>query len=57
MSDTPSKSAPTTEEEFEAALGKLIAAAETNDIDTAGSWPYNGDVTPTNWEVLVSELA
>ena len=57
MSDAPFESAPTTNAEFEAALGKLIAAAETNDIDLAGSWVYNGDAVATNWEVLIYELA
>ena len=57
MSDAPFETAPTTDAEFEAALGKLIAAAETNDIDIAGSWVYNGDAATTNWEVLIYELA
>jgi hypothetical protein len=57
MSDTPWEDAPTTDAEFKAALNKLIAAAETNDIDIAGSWVYNGDAAATNWEVIMYELA
>lgn len=57
MSDASWEDAPTTDAEFKSALDKLIAAAETNDIDIAGSWVYNGDVAATNWEVLIYELA
>lgn len=57
MSDTPWEDAPTTDAEFKAALNKLIAAAETNDIDIAGSWVYNGGAAATNWEAIMYELA
>ncbi|MFC7042606.1 hypothetical protein [Halonotius sp. GCM10025705] len=57
MSDPPWEDAPTTDAEFKTALDKLIVAAETNDIDIAGSWVYDGDAAATNWEVLMYELA
>lgn len=57
MSDTPWEDAPTTDAEFKTVLNKLIVAAETNDIDIAGSWVYNADAAATNWEVLMYELA
>lgn len=56
MSDTPSNDTIATPAEFETALGKLLAAAETNDIDIGGSWVYDDSTTSTNLEVLVYEL-
>ncbi|MDZ7701402.1 MAG: hypothetical protein U5J98_04665 [Halobacteriales archaeon] len=46
-----------TAEEFEAAMGDLLAAATKNDIDPRGSWVYrNGHVELDDWEVMVYEL-
>jgi hypothetical protein len=56
MSDSPRKDTIATPAEFETALGKLLAAAEANDIDIGGSWVYDDSTTSTDLEVLVYEL-
>ena len=56
MSDTPSDDTIATPAEFETALGKLLAAAETNDIDTRGSWVCDDNGTSTKLEVVIYEL-
>lgn len=45
-----------TPDEFEAALGDLVAAATRNGIDPRGSWVYAGDDAHHRWEVMVHEL-
>lgn len=57
MSETPWEESITTSAEFETALNKLLAAAETNDIDTRGSWVYHGTSTTSfKLEVVIYEL-
>lgn len=43
-------------EDFEAALGRVVAAAVESDIDPRGSWVYRTDDEPTAVEVMVLEL-
>ena len=57
MSDPPWTESLTTEDDFEAALGDLLAAAAANDIDVRGSWVYDNGEPHPSWEVLVYELA
>lgn len=57
MSDTPWNDTIATPAEFETALGKLLAAAETNDVDTRGSWVYDDNSTSIKLEVEIYELA
>jgi hypothetical protein len=46
----------TTTEEFEMALGNLLAVALQNGIDPRGAWEFRKDGTPPDWEVMVVEL-
>lgn len=45
-----------TTDEFEAALGELLAAAAGNGIDPEGSWEYRSDDSGADWEIMVIEL-
>lgn len=55
MSDG-SESEVTTDGEFEAALGDLIAAAVRNGVDPRGSWVCETGVERDAWEVMIYEL-
>lgn len=58
MTDRPSEADVTTADEFEAAIGSLLAAAERHDIDPNGSWVYRDGESPgPEWEVVICELA
>jgi hypothetical protein len=58
MTDRPSEADVTTADEFEAAIGSLLAAAERHDIDPSGSWVYrDGESAGHEWEVVICELA
>lgn len=46
----------TTAEEFETALGTLLAKALQNDIDPRGAWEFRKDTAPPDWEIMVVEL-
>lgn len=56
MSETPWEESITTSAEFETALNRLLAAAETNDINTRGSWVYDDNSTSIKLEVQIYEL-
>lgn len=56
MSETPWEESITTSAEFETVLDKLLAAAETNDIDTRGSWVCDDNGTSIELEVVIYEL-
>lgn len=46
----------TTQDEFDAALGQLLAHATRIDIDPRGSWIYRNGQNAPDWEVMVYEL-
>jgi hypothetical protein len=46
----------TTDEAFEAALGRLLLLAIQNGVDPLGSWVHRSDERATDLEVLVYEL-
>jgi hypothetical protein len=52
----PTDGEVTTDEAFEAALGRLLLLATQNGIDPLGSWVYRSDQTTTDLEVVVYEL-
>lgn len=54
--DTPFDGTIETGDDFEAALGDLLAAASGNGIDLEGSWEYRSADPGPDWEVMVIEL-
>lgn len=45
-----------TPEEFQAVLGRLLAAADRNGVEPRGSWEYRSNEDGPDWEVMVVEL-
>jgi len=56
-SDFTSDDEPSSTEEFEAALGRVILDALENGVDPRGTWEYRTDETNSNVEVMVVELS
>lgn len=54
--DTPFDGTIETGDDFEAALGDLLAAASGNGIDLEGSWEFQSADPEPDWEVMVIEL-
>lgn len=54
--DTPPSAEITTPAEFEASLGRLLAAAVANGVDPRGSWVFRGDDGLPDWEAMIYEL-
>lgn len=54
--DTPVDGPIETDDDFEAALGDLLAAASGNGIDLEGSWEYRSVDPGPDWEIMVIEL-
>jgi hypothetical protein len=48
---------PSDEEEFRRALGELIRAARTNDVDVRGGWRIDGADGTTDMGVEIYRLA
>lgn len=54
--ENPYEEAITTTEEFETALGNLLLAAISNDINPRGTWTYRNSDGEPDWEAMVVEL-
>lgn len=59
-SDTPPDSTdsdappdPTTDDEFHAALGRLLRRAEANGVDVEGGWSFRNDTDRVGWGVEI----
>lgn len=46
----------TTNDEFEAVLGQLLAAANANGVEPEGGWEYRSNGADPDWEVVIVEL-
>lgn len=55
--DTPFDGSIETTDDFEAALGDLLAAASGNGIELEGSWEYRSVDPGPDYEVMIIELA
>lgn len=43
-------------EDFEAALDRLVLAAQQNDVDLRGTWDFRTDGAAPDMEVMIVEL-